>query len=323
MTNQLELPESNNSAAEVNKAYIAILTTLLMIAFMPILLRISESSITANATIFNRLWIATVILGLWNGVLVVKRRLFRTPMRTVQNSPPIKPFPDSHNLLLLLILAIVFVGFQLLWAWSLTQTSVANSEVLHSVTPLFTTLLGWALFGQKFDRLFLSGVAIALTGSILLVANDFSIALDKLEGDGLALLSAMFWAGYLLVAEKLQNQLSIIAIMTWICVLGTFFCLPILLVTRDELFPHSWEEWLTLIILGIAVILIQSLITYSLKYLSSGLVATILLLNPILTAIFAWLIFSETLDLLNLLALFTVLLGIFLTTSSKNAVKTH
>lgn len=323
MTNQLELPESNYSAAKVKKAYVAILITLLMIAFMPILLRISGTSITPNATIFNRFWIATVILGLWNGVLIVKRQLLPTPTGMLQNSPLIKLFPDFSSFLLLLILAIMFVGFQLFWAWSLTQTSVANSEVLHSVTPLFTTLLGWSLFGQKFDRLFLSGVAIALSGSILLVANDFSIALDKLEGDVLALLSALFWAGYLLIAEKLQSKLSITAIITWICVLGTFLCLPILLVARGELFPESWSGWLTLIILGMAIILVQSLISYSLKSLSSGLVATILLLNPILTGIFAWIIFSETLNLLNFLGFFIILLGIYLTISSEYTVKTH
>ncbi|NEQ41363.1 MAG: DMT family transporter [Okeania sp. SIO3I5] len=323
MTNQLELPESNYSPTEVKKAYVAILITLLMIAFMPILLRISGTSITPNATIFNRFWIATVVLGLWNGVLIVKRRSLPSPTETLQNSAPIKLFPDFSSFLLLLILAIMFVGFQLFWAWSLTQTSVANSEVLHSVTPLFTTLLGWSLFGQKFDRLFLSGVAIALSGSILLVANDFSIALDKLEGDLLALLSALFWAGYLLIVEKLQTKLSITAIITWICVLGTFLCLPILLVARGELFPHSWQGWLTLIILGMAIILVQGLISYSLKWLSSGLVATILLLNPILTSIFAWIIFSETLNLLNFLGFFIILLGIYLTISSEDTVKSH
>ncbi|MGD1703332.1 DMT family transporter [Dapis sp. BLCC M229] len=324
MTEQLELPESNFFPVEVKKAYIAILTTLFITAFIPILFRISEGSITSNATIFNRLWIATAILGLWNGLLFLKQRYsgeFATG--TLPNSSDIKLFPDTHSLLLSLILAISFVGFQLLWAFSLTQTSVANSEVLHSVTPLFITLVGWSLFGQKFDRPFLIGMAIAITGSITLAANDLSITIEKLSGDGVALLSAVFWAGNLVVMEKLRTQLSIIVITIVQCLLGTLFLLPILWLTGDDLFPHYWGGWLTVIILGITVILNQTLMAYSLKWLSSGLIATILLLNPIVTGILAWVIFSETLNLLNWLSLFIILFGIYLTTLSKQGIKTQ
>ncbi|NEP82845.1 MAG: EamA family transporter [Okeania sp. SIO3B3] len=41
------------------------------------------------------------------------------------------------------------IGYQLLYAWSLTETTVVNSEVLHSLTPLFTTLVRWMFLGQQ------------------------------------------------------------------------------------------------------------------------------------------------------------------------------
>ena len=154
-----------------------------------------------------------------------------------------------------------------------------------------------------------------------LAANDFSIALDKLQGDGLALASAALWGGYLMVTEKLRSQLSIMAIATWNCLLVTLFTLPFVLVTGEEIFPHSQVSWLTLGVLGISAIFTKFLITYSLKRLSSGLVATILLLHPAITAILAWGFFSETLTWLNLLAFAVILFGAYLTTSSKGGVK--
>lgn len=222
---------------------------------------------------------------------------------------------------LLLLMGVFSGGQQLLYARSLTQTTVANSEVLHSLTPLFTTLVGWSFLGQKFDRRFLIGIAIAIAGSIALAANDFSIALDKLQGDGLALVSAAFWGGYLMVTEKLRSQLSIRAIATWNCLLVTLFTLPFVLAGGEELFPHSETGWLNLAVLGISAIFTKFLITYSLKRLSSGLVATILLLHPAITAMLAWGIFNETLTLLNLLAFGVILFGAYLTTSSKGGVK--
>ena len=314
MTEKLALSESTFSSG-ANLAYLGTVAKLAIISFLPILLRFSESSVSPNATIFNRFWIATALLGLWHGGLLLKRR-------SADNLSPIALFPDIHSFLLLIVLAIFCASYQLMWAWSLTQTSVANSEVMHSLAPIFTTLIGWSLFGQQFDRIFLLGIAVAVIGSVSLAANDFSIAIEKLQGDGLALLSASFWAVSLLVAEKLQTRLSILAITTWNSLLVTVFLIPIFLVIQDPIFPHSFEGWFNVSLLGILVIINQVLTVYVFKWLSSGLVATILLLTPILTAIFGWFIFSEHLNLLNWLALSIVLLGIYLTTLSKKAIKT-
>ena len=315
MTKQLELISQPTATRETSMALAALFADLVIIAFLPILLKVSEYEISPDATIFNRFWIATAILGLWNGVSLIKGRWSG-------NSIPVKLFPDTDNFLLLLLMLGVFSGGQqLLYAWSLTQTTVANSEVLHSLTPLFTTLIGWTFLGQRFDRRFLMGIAIAIVGSIALAANDFSIALDKLQGDGLALLSAAFWGGYLMITEKLRPQLSIRAIATWNCLLITLFTLPFVLATGEKLFPHSAIGWLTLGVLGISVIFTKFLIIYSLKRLSSGLVATILLLHPAITGVLAWSIFSETLTWLNLLAFAVILFGAYLTTSSKGGVK--
>lgn len=318
MTQQLELTSQSPATRETSMALAALLADLVIIAFLPILLKVSEYEIGPDATIFNRFWIATAILGLWNGVSLIKGRWSGNPI-------PIKSPPYEGGFggigLLLLMLGVFSGGQQLLYAWSLTQTTVANSEVLHSLTPLFTTLIGWTFLGQKFDRRFLIGIAIAIVGSIALAAKDFSIALDKLQGDELALASAAFWGGYLMVTEKLRSHLSIIAIATWNCLLVTLFTLPLVLATGEELFPHSQVGWLTLGVLGISVIFTKFLITYSLKRLSSGLVATILLLHPAITGVLAWGIFNETLTWLNLLAFAVILFGAYLTTSSKGGVK--
>ncbi|MDY6805101.1 MAG: DMT family transporter [Cyanobacteriota bacterium] len=314
MTEQLELTSEPTAKSKIAIAFSALFAVLVLYAWVPILVKFSEYEISPNATILNIRWIGTITLTLWNGLSLLKQRWSG-------NSVPVKLFPDIRTLLLLLMLAVFSVGHQLLYAWSLTQTTVANSEVLHSLTPLFTTLLGWMLLGQQFDRRFSIGIAIAIVASLALAANDFSITIDKLQGDGLALISAIFWGGYLLVLEKLQTQLSINVITTWSFLLGTLLLLPIVLVTSDPLFPHSWGVWVILALLGSVVVINQILVTYSLKWLSSGLVAAILLLHPGVTAILAWGIFSETLSWLNWLTFIIILLGVYLATSSKGGMK--
>ena len=313
MTNQLELAEPQTTRR--TKAIAAAVAALVIVAFMPIFIRVSETDIGPNATVFNLSWMGTVLLLLWNGLLTLKSR-------ESVNSKPIEPSPYTPLILLLLLgMGLCNTAIGMLWTWSLVFTSVANSELLHSVTPLFAVLGGWFFFGLKFDRTFVIGVGIALAGAVVIGLDEISIDPSKLEGDGLALISAMFWAVSLLIQEKLRTQFSATTLILWCNALSPLFILPIILVTGDEFFPHSWSSWLSAIYIALGVVLNMFLTAYSLKWLSSGLVSTIRLLNPTLTAILAWAIFSETLSPLNLLGLVVIWLGIYLVISAEGGIK--
>lgn len=310
MTSQLQLPEQQLARQETKIAIAAALAASVFLGFMPILIRICEGYVSPNTTIFNRFWIVTAILVVWN--LLWQNR---------QTNRSVKESPLSKELLVpLLALAIAFVATQLLWTWSLTQTTVANSEVLHCLAPGFTTLAAWVLFAQKFGGRFLIGVVVAMVGAIAIGASDFSSNIS-LEGDGLALLSAVFWAAYIMSMEKLRTWLGPTGILIWASASCTFLCFPILLLTGDEILPHSGGSWLALIMLALNTIAGLGLIVYGLKWLSSGLMATILLLSPILTAVLGWLLFSETLSPFNLLGFVVILVGIYLSISDKGGLK--
>lgn len=305
----LELSQQQLAQKETKIAIAAALAASVFFALMPILIRISESYVSPNATIFNRFWIVTVFLGLWNLLLLPNRQI----NRYIKNSPKFQQL-----LVPLLVLAIVFVGTQLLWAWSLAQTTVANSEVLHCLAPGFTTLAAWVLFAQKFSGKFLVGMLAATVGAIAIAASDFSSSIS-LEGDGLALLSAVFWAAYIMSMEKLRTWLSPTAILIWASASCTLLCFPVLLIAGDRVLPHSGEGWLTLTVLALNTIACHGLMAYGLKWLSSGLMATILLLSPILTAVLGWVLFSETLSPLNFLGFAVIVVGICLVISDKGA----
>jgi drug/metabolite transporter (DMT)-like permease len=154
--------------------------------------------------------------------------------------------------------------------------------------------------------------------------DDFQIAGDRFWGDLLALLSAFLYAVYLLVSEKLRIEFNTVTILLWRCAIGTLLILPIVLLTEESLFPNSWQGWL--IVISLAVIcqgIGQGLLIYSLNQFSSSFLAVFLLLQPVLTALLAWLIFEETLNLINGLAFVLVLAGIYATKfgQSENKLK--
>jgi drug/metabolite transporter (DMT)-like permease len=224
-------------------------------------------------------------------------------------------------LMSLLILAIGFLSTQLLWASSIAQTTVANAEVLHCLTPGFTTLAGWALFSHKSGQRFLTGMLIATGGTIAIGISDMSSSIN-LEGDWLALLSAIFGAVYLMSIEKLRTWLSPTTILIWALGSCAILSLGVLMITGEQIFPSSGVAWLALMVLAISTIIAHILIAYSIKCLSSGLMSTILLLAPVITAVMGWFLFSETLSILNLLGFGVILVGISLAISDPGEIKT-
>lgn len=222
-------------------------------------------------------------------------------------------------IILLLIAGISFAISLSLWAWSLTQTSIANSTLLNNMMPIFTTLGGWLIFRQQFSKRFLIGMAVAIAGAIAIGIEDLQVA-DSVIGDGAALLAAMFSAISILSLEQLRVQFTTSVIMQWTSLAGGLFILPLVLLNGDRLLPVSSTGWLVIIGLGlISQAMGQGLLTYSLAQFSSGFVAVSMLSIPVIAAILAMIIFAEQLSLFNYIAFAIVLCGIYLAISAKNS----
>lgn len=294
---------------------------LVALSFAAIFIRLSEVELSPNATVFNRLWIASIVFGAWNAIKQLQRN--RTEKldslsANINDSVTQKNNQNKVQTYLgpMLLMGVVSSISIILWAWSLTQTSVANSTVLRNLTPVLTTFLGWLFLGQRFNATFLIGMAIALVGSIAIGLTDFSYTTNHVLGDIAAFLAAFFYSIYLLTVERLRASLSSTTILFWRCFIGAIITLPIVLLTKSQVFPHSLLVWFAVIALAVICQgLGQGLLAYCLSQLSSSFVATTLLLEPIITSFMAWLIFAEQLPLVNWVAFCVVLVGVYLAKS--------
>ncbi len=296
-------------------AIISLAIAILSLSWIPIFFRLLEQEIGPFATAFNRVWLATFLLGIWNGQQALRDQF--SQKKSLQQQPY-----TSWLLAQLFIAGICFAGDQLLWTHSLTKTSVANSTFLTYLNPLWTTLLGWLIWRQNFDKRFLIGMVVAIIGASIIGVEDVQFATGSLQGDGIAILASICFSIYLLIVEKLRGSFSAEAILFWTSLFSTLWILPIALIMENRLFPYSWQSWVFVILLGmICQVLGQGLVNYCLQHLSSGFVAISLLLTPIITTIFAWVIFSESLSFLNVVAFAIILLGIYLAKSSTSFAK--
>jgi drug/metabolite transporter (DMT)-like permease len=315
MSYPIQLPERSLARTPSSTTIVSLCLALLSIASAAIFIKFSEQEISPYATAFNRFWITTVILGLWGGWVAVRRQ--QENRETPQSSPYTGAIIGQ-----LFLVGLFLAADLILWAWSLTQTSVANATLLANLTPVFSCLGGWLFCRRRFDQQFLLGMVIAIAAILAIGFNDCQIGSGKFLGDIAALIAAMSFSVYLAVLERLQSQLGATTILFWSSAIATVVSLPIVLIDGGQLFPTSWQGWLTVIALAsVCQILGQGMLVHSLDQLSSEFVALFLLLEPIVAGVGAWALFSEQLGLLNLVAFAIALVGVYLSLSSPSALR--
>ena len=278
------------------------------LAFSPIFTKFAETEISPASIVFNRLWIATAIVAVW--------QFINAPVEL-----PTKDISSRQELILLVSASLCATVSALLWAMSFTHTSVASSTVLRSLTPLFISLGAWLILKQNFERQFIIGMTLSIIGATAIGWDDLQLGTDLLIGDGIALLSAALHGANLLIVGYLRDRgCTTDRVLFWRCGCGALMVLLVIYFTGDRLLPTSISAWLSVVALAVVCQTFgQGLLVYSLKRFSSSFVGVFALLKPSIATLLAWAIFSEEISLINGLALVLILIGIYLANKSDSS----
>jgi len=286
------------TAKPLRTAFLALLAGAICIGFAPVLVRLSE--VGPSATAFFRLLFSLPFLWLW--------------MSTDRGAELNVERPSARrNFLLLVVAGLFFTADLALWHWSLQYTTVANSTLLSNLAPLFVTWGARVFLEEKITRTFVVGMFVAMAGAALLVSGRIQFRPHQLLGDGLALFTAVFYAGYLLTVKQLRRHLRTPQIMAWS---GIVSCLSLLLVavlSNETLVPATLNGWLVVVALALISHLGgQTAIAYALGHLPASFSAVTLLVQPLLAALLAWVLLKESLNLWQWMGGIIILTGIFL-----------
>ena len=278
-------------------AFTALIACVLCISFSGIFVRLADVGPTASA--FWRVALASPVLA----VIAA----------TQQPGSAAASRLDASALGLLLLSGLFFAGDIGVWHWSLQWTSVANSTLLSNTASIFVTLTGWLAYRERIRLGFAMGLAVALAGIALLLSAGLGLRPGGFIGDGLGLLTGAFYGAYIVVLSRLRTRFSVSFVMLATCVLTALILLPIAVMDSERLLP-SWP-WGWAPLAGLAVVSQlsgQSLLAYALRHLPMSLCSAMLLLQPVVAAAVAALLFGEHMTVLEMLGGATVLAGIWL-----------
>lgn len=229
------------------------------------------------------------------------------------------------------------------WISSLRYTTVANSVVLVSTTPLWVALLGSFTLREHLGQRVWLGLGMALVGGVVVGVSD-ACAMQGLRlscppiqdfiqgqaflGDMLALVGAIMGAAYLVIGRRLRHRTSLLPYIFVVygmaalvlVILAAGNCLGLIVTGSGCRSPWSFapETYLWFLLLAVFPQLIgHSSFNWALRYLSAAYVSITLLGEPIGSTILAFFLLGETPTVIKVFGAILILLGIYVTSQSE------
>ena len=287
-------------------ALISLFAGALILGLSPILVLLSELGPTATA--FHRVFLALPILWLW--IALDHHRAASNPAR---GAAAPRQAPTRRDYAVMALAGFFFAGDLAFWHWSLQFTAVANATLLATMAPVWVTLGAFLLFGERFSLTFLSGVAVAVFGAVVLMGGSIQIGMERVLGDILGLVTGIFFGAYMLTVGRLRAHFSTSAIMFYSTLVTAAILIPVTLLSGEGWLALSLTGWLVLFGLAwVAHVGGQGAIAYALAHLPAAFSSVAMLLEAIAAVFLAWIILGEALDAWQIAGAGIVIGGIFI-----------
>jgi len=194
------------------------------------------------------------------------------------------------------LVGVAYAGCLTLFVLANRLTTAANTIFLQSTAPLYLLILApWLLKEpvRRRDVGFMLAVAFGLMLFFVGVERPAATAPDPVRGNILALVSGLFWALTVLGLRWLsarEGRGSPIAAVTSGNLIAFIMALPFAL----PLGAHSLTDWSVLVYLGVfQIALAYVLVTSAINHIPALEASVILLIEPALNPVWAWLVQGE------------------------------
>lgn len=207
------------------------------------------------------------------------------------------------------LLAIHFAA----WISSLAYTSVASSVALVSSHPLWVALIGYLLAGDRAGYQTLLGIALTIAGAATILWSDQSTGIGSapLAGNVLAIVGAVSVAGYILLARSMRAAIGMLGYVWIVYSIAAAVLVAGAAATGTLLAELTAAGLLFVLAMAIGPQLVgHTAINYAARHLPPTLVSVAILGEPVLSAVFAWILLGEAIAPLQSLGFALTLCGI-------------
>ena len=210
------------------------------------------------------------------------------------------------------------------------KTTAVNATLMSNCAPIFVAFAAWTIFRERFNWVFVVGLALTLAGVAALAsaenmtqrASQASTHSHSLVGDTLALVSAIFYAGYQLCIKRARRTMATATTMAISASASSVVLIVASVLLGERVAPTAAVGWAIIIALATFVqVGGQCVIVWAMGRLPVSFSSVGLLFQPVVVAALGWMLLGETLGPFHAAGAAAVLTGIYLARlGSANAV---
>jgi drug/metabolite transporter (DMT)-like permease len=213
---------------------------------------------------------------------------------------------------------------QMMFFTGLNHTTPVNAAIINSVNPILVLVFAAWILKEQVGTSRLAGILLGATGALMLIllGNPLSLKGGNLTGDMFIMVNTAAWSLYLVISKPLMVKYNPFLLMRWLFMIGFIAVFPFSISQATEINFGSFDSytWFAIfyIIIG-TTFMAYFFITYSLKRLSSSVVAYYTYIQPIIVAIIGTIVFAERISWVKIVSGLLVFTGIYFVTRKKKS----
>jgi drug/metabolite transporter (DMT)-like permease len=203
--------------------------------------------------------------------------------------------------LLVLFAALCLWLNQLAFVYALEKTSASTIALILGATPIFAALIGLAFGLERLSRKFWIAAAISFAGVGFVALGSSGGVSGDVRGDVLGIATAATWAGYSVAVAPLMERYSASRISAVVLSLGwVLIALVGFPQTADQDYGLGWKVWVLLAFATIGPLVTTNILWFrSLHRIGASRATLVANLQPFVAAVFALVLLSEQMTLLQ------------------------
>lgn len=217
------------------------------------------------------------------------------------------PGPIDRKLALLVIAAGCFFALDLAsWHIGIERTRLGNAVLFGNSGSVILMIWGLVALRRSPSGREYAGVAAALLGAAILLGRSLEISRANLIGDLFCLAAGLFYAFYLLPAQRARSALGAWSVLLLVSLAASPLLLAMAIAHGEPVWPGP-AGWTPVLVLALTSQVVgQGLLVYSLRHFPPLIIGMALLLQPAIGASVGWAVFGELLAPLDIVGMVLV-----------------
>jgi drug/metabolite transporter (DMT)-like permease len=227
-----------------------------------------------------------------------------------------------RDMRLVLLAALFIYCNQLFFVYSIDKTSAATVTLFLGATPIFIGVLASVIGLERMGRSFWLATLVSLVG-VALVASGSGGVSGRLVGDGLALMTAVTWAGYSVLIAPLMRRYSPFRISSLVLLFGW---IPLAITgaqqTASQDFHFGYLVWIGFAFAVVGPLFLTNILWFTaISRVGPSRASLFSNMQPLLGVIFALLLLGEHLSRWEVIGGVAIVSAVLVERSQRPAVE--